>query len=496
MNPHRRITYDSAMLLSALAAGYSVAGTTDPEITGISEDSRRITTGMLFVAIRGTVDDGHRYVRDALARGAAAIASESLDASGDVPHVRVTSARSALAELAARFEEHPARDLKLIGFTGTFGKTSTSAVLRELLAAGGAKPGVLGSLGARFGSFRERGNGLTTPAPVELHRALRGLRDAGADTVIMEVTSHALKLERVSGLAFHGGVLSAIRPGEHSDFHGSYENYVAAKRLLLQYLSAEATLAYDADNHAARTMARQASVAVSSGVSLHGRTTDVRLSNISLDHTGAKFSVNGKRLRSSLLGRGHLENVALALTYALAAGVSLDQARPVLRRLKPLPRRMEPYEVARRLVLDDTAGHPDSLRAAFDVAAMLARSPRMASDGRIAAVYALRGNRGEEINRRNATALSDLAAEHGVSRLIVTAAADVTGPGDRATASEIDSARNALAARYQPYEWFDTLEHATLDALDATVPGDLIVLVGAQGMNEGRRLLQTRGEGI
>jgi UDP-N-acetylmuramoyl-L-alanyl-D-glutamate--2,6-diaminopimelate ligase len=481
------------MRLSALASGYAITATTDPDITGISEDSRRIGPGMLFVAVRGTTDDGHRYLADALTRGAAAIVSEAIDHVPPAAHIRVASSRAALADLAARFAGHPAHELSLIGFTGTFGKTSTSAILGELLAAGGTKAGILGSLGARYGDFREPGNGLTTPAPVELHGALRRLRNAGADTVIMEVTSHALRLGRVDGLTFRGGLVSAIKPGEHSDFHGSYEDYVSAKRLLLKYLSADATLAYDADNFAARALASDAAVAIKSGVTLHGRNSSVRVTHVVLDHTGARFSVNGRRLHSGLLGRGHLENVALALGYALAAGVTLERARPVLRRLRPLPRRMERYEVSGRSVLDDTAGHPDSLRATFEVAAMLARSPRMAEDGRTVVVYATRGNRGEDINRRTASSLADLVAEHGVSRLIVTASTDVAGRNDQATASEIEAARHALVSRYQRFDWFDELERATAEALATTRPGDLIVLLGAQGMNEGRRLLSSAG---
>jgi UDP-N-acetylmuramoyl-L-alanyl-D-glutamate--2,6-diaminopimelate ligase len=476
------------MRLSALAAGYPVAGTGDPEITGVTEDSRRVSPGMLFVAIRGTADDGHRYIGEAVARGAAAVLAERFDGIAGVPCIHADSPRAALAELAARFAGHPARDLRLIGFTGTFGKTSTSAILRELLDAGGARTGLLGSLGARYGSFHDPGSGLTTPAPVELHAALQRLRDAGANTVIMEVTSHALLLERVRGLTFSGGLLAAVRAGEHSDFHGSYDDYVAAKRRLLDFLSPDATLAYDADNHAARAIAGSAAVAARSGVSLHGRETDVRLTNISLDHRGATFTLRGRRLRSSLLGRGHLENVALALAYAFAAGVPIDAARQVLRRLRPLPRRMERYDLAGRLVLDDTAGHPESLRATFEVAAMLERSPLM-PDGRMIVVHAIRGSRGADVNARNAAALSDLVAEHGGLALIVTASNDVAGPNDRARDAEVDATRRTFAGRHQRFEWFDGLGDAARRAVELSRPGDLLVLVGAQGMNEGRRLL-------
>ena len=173
------------MRLSELTRGIAPPGALDPEITGLTEDSRRIGPGMIFVAIAGSALDGHAYAGQAVAAGAAAVVAErAVEVPGGVALVRVPSTRRALATLASRFYGEPARGLRLIGFTGTFGKTSTSEILRALLAASGSRPGVLGSLGARYGSFTDRGTGLTTPAPVELHRALRGLRDAGAETVV------------------------------------------------------------------------------------------------------------------------------------------------------------------------------------------------------------------------------------------------------------------------------------------------------------------------
>src|SRR5688572_4907953 len=141
------------MRLSALLDGLS-ANAPDPDITAITEDSRRVTPGTLFVAITGTAEDGHAYAADAIARGAVAIVAERDDGipAGAV-RVAVPDSRAALAVLAARFHGEPARSLHLIGFTGTFGKTSTSDILRRLLEAAGGRPGVLGSLGARFQSF-------------------------------------------------------------------------------------------------------------------------------------------------------------------------------------------------------------------------------------------------------------------------------------------------------------------------------------------------------
>jgi UDP-N-acetylmuramoyl-L-alanyl-D-glutamate--2,6-diaminopimelate ligase len=506
------------MPLSELVRGFSISPPeADPDITGLSEHSQRIGPGMLFVAVRGTTLDGHAYIGDAIGRGAAAIVAERTGViPPGVPIVRVPSSRDALALLAARFYGTSTLPLSLIGFTGTFGKTSTSDVLRQLLDAAGQRTGVLGSLGARYRSFLDPGEGLTTPAPVELHRALKGLSGAGAATVVLEVTSHALRLGRVDGLRFDGGLLAAIMPGEHTDFHRSYEDYVEAKRLFLLSLAPDAPLAYDTDNLAARRLATEPVSARPAGprrrharvdddwsdrrrirpigFTLEGRDADLQFYDVLLDGKGATFSVGGSamsmhsgiRMHSPLLGRGHLRNVALALTYAIGTGLAAPVAREVVASLTPLRRRMERYEAGRRTILDDTAGHPDSLAAAFDVAAML---PRRA----VAAVYAVRGRRGPDINRRNAIALADLCHLHGVDALIVTAAADRVGPADTATAEEIDVTRQALVARGRRFVWHDRLTDGISDALARTAAGDLLVLVGAQGMNGGKDILKAEG---
>jgi UDP-N-acetylmuramoyl-L-alanyl-D-glutamate--2,6-diaminopimelate ligase len=482
------------MRLQDLATGLAISpADANPEITAITEDSRRVTPGGLFVAVPGGTLDGHAFVPEAVQRGANAVVAERPITPG-VTLVRVDSSRAALAELAARFYGRPADRLSLIGFTGTFGKTSTSDVLRSLLDAAGGNTGVLGSLGARYRAFREPAGPLTTPAPVELHHSLRRLADAGAATVIMEVTSHALLLRRVDGLRFAGGLLAAIMPGEHTDFHRSYEDYVAAKRRLLGYLSRDAVLAYDADNHAARRLAAEAAVRQRAGFSIDGHEADLQLRGILLDDRGATFRIAGRlagaasgaRLHSALLGRGHLRNVALALTYAMAAGVDPGTARMVLPELKPLRRRMERYEAAGRTVLDDTSAHPDSLRATFEVAGGLARRNMIV-------VYSLRGGRGVDINRQNASALADLAAIHGVAMLIVTAAADCTAEKDRAVGEEVDATRQTLAAHGTRFVWHDTLRDAIEEAVNRSTAADLLVLAGAQGMDCGQALLGRTG---
>lgn len=459
----------------------------DPEIAGVTEDSRAVQPGSLFVAVPGTRQDGHRFIADAVARGAAAVVAEQrLETAGRLPCIVVPSSRLALARLAARFYGEPARNLRLIGFTGTFGKTTTSEVLRALLAAAGRRVAVVGSLGARYEGYSDPGCGLTTPAPTTLHRILRDLRDRAADTVVMEVTSHGMSLDRAEGLAFSDFVLTAIVPGEHTDFHRNYHAYVAAKARFLVYLAPNPVLAYDADNRAARDLAGRTPAAVRAGFSIRHRLAgrhDLVVGNVELDEHGALMTVRGERMRSALLGSVNVRAVGLALAHALARDIDLRGARQVLSTLTALPRRMQRFNLAGRVVLDDIAAHPDNFDAAFEVADLLPHD-------RLVVAYAMRGHRGVDINRRNALALADLALVSYASRVVITPSSDVVGDADRASPDEIDATRRAFEERGCPIAWEETLAGAMRDLARSSSSGDLIVLLGAQGMDEGARLLK------
>ena len=478
------------MRLSQLVSGFTITPPgADPEIVGLSEDSRRIEPGMLFVAVPGTALDGHAYIGDAVARGAAAIVAERTGAiPAGVPVVRVPSSRDALALLASRYFSTTSTPLSLIGFTGTFGKTSTSDILRRLLDAAGQQTGVLGSLGARYKSFHDPGEGLTTPAPVELHRALRGLADAGATTVILEVTSHALRLGRVNGLRFDGGLLAAIMPGEHTDFHRSYEDYVEAKAAVSRrarpvgaprlrcrqpcgppagHRTGPRRRARIGSRSSPRTAAATTSEAAprrhSIGFSLEGRDADVQLYDILLDGKGATFSLGGRalttqsgtRVSSPLLGRGHLRNVALAITYAIGIGLPATTVREIVA-----------YADAAQAAHGALRGRrPDGARRHRGASRQLSRPPstsrRSLPHRALAVVYAIprparTGHQPAQRRRAGRSPRSCTAS----SRSSSPSAADRVSALDLPTAEEVDVTRQALVARGRRFVWHDGLGDA------------------------------------
>jgi len=198
----------------------------------VQYDSRAVGSGDVFVAVRGQKTDGHAHLRQARDQGAMAAVVETVTPGLDLPQIRVTDSRRALALLAAEETGHPSRELVMIGVTGTNGKTTTTHLIAAELEARGERVGVIGTVGYRFGDQTEPAPHTTPEAP-DLARLLRRFRDRGATAVAMEVSSHALALDRTYGVAFDAGVFTNLTQ-DHLDFHGTMEAYRDAKARLFR----------------------------------------------------------------------------------------------------------------------------------------------------------------------------------------------------------------------------------------------------------------------
>ncbi len=209
----------------------------DPLIGGVRCDSREVAPGDLFVALVGAKSDGHDYLEQAARRGAAALLVERrVKPVPALPCARVDDTRACLAEVALRFFGRPASELTLVGITGTNGKTSTSYLVESALRAAGRRPGLIGTVEKRYGDTRERAVN-TTPESLELQRTLRRMRSSDVDTVVMEVSSHGLALDRVAGCRFQVAAFTNLSQ-DHLDFHGDMQSYRDAKLLLFsRYLA-------------------------------------------------------------------------------------------------------------------------------------------------------------------------------------------------------------------------------------------------------------------
>ena len=474
----------------------------DVEVTGIAVDSRQVRPGDLFVAQRGARSDGLAFIPEARARGAvAACSAVPVD---HLPTIVVADPRGAVPRLAATLYRHPARELRLVGITGTLGKTSTALLVQSALAAGGARVGVIGSLGVRV-QGRVADTGMTTPDAPAIHRALRRMVDAGVATAVLEVTSHGIVLRRVAGLTFALGALTNLVPDEHLDFHGTSEHYLRAKARFFDMLEDGAPLVVNHDDRTVRRVVADAGVAGRRPVVTVSAQGDpeaaAAVTGLRCDAAGSAFALE---IRSPLprmdggilapvaiplvlpvLGIHQVANAALAAVVTLLAGGTPTGVTESAAELAPIRRRMETVRPASPLVLDDTVGNPRALEQVFE-------SIRPIPHRGLRIAFGIRGSRGAEINRRLAGALARLVREvRPPAFLAVTASEDAAGPRDRVKPDERDAVLGVLREQGVAFEYQPTLAGAVRSVVDGSSDGDLVLLLGAQGMDRAADLARS-----
>lgn len=482
------------MLLSELARAVDgrVEGR-DVTVRGVTHDSRRVAPGDIFVAISGTHAEGAAFVPQAVAAGAVAVCAR-LPVAG-TPTLVVEEPRRALALLAAELHGHPARGIHLIGVTGSLGKTSTSLLARTALEAGGHEVGLIGSLGVRFGEQIVE-TGMTTPEAPAIHGALRRMVDDGATTIVMEVTSHSILLERVAGIEFALGVLTNLVPDEHLEFHPTSEHYIETKARFFGMLAPGAPLLANLDDPIGGARVRALGRPVI-GVSARGAPdAALEVADVRMSVRGSTFVLRIRRplptldggvaepmaldVRLPILGLQQVENAALALGAAIVAGVPPRSAAAALAHAQPMRRRMQIVREDDPAILDDTVGNPRSVDAVFGAVRGMATA-------HVRVVYALRGARGETINRHNARAIGEGARAVGAT-LVVSSSDDVADERNRVTAAEREAALAELRALDVAFDFEPALRDAVHRALDGVRDDTLVLLLGAQGMDRGAEL--------
>jgi UDP-N-acetylmuramoyl-L-alanyl-D-glutamate--2,6-diaminopimelate ligase len=377
-----------------------LAGDPATVVRDVVVDAREAAPGSLFCCVPGRVVDGHRFARDAVAAGTVALLVErELDL--NVPQVVVPSVRRAMGPASAVVFGDPARDLTMLGVTGTNGKTTITYLLEAAARGDGRVPGVIGTTGARIAGTAEP-LARTTPEAPDLHRLLRRMRTAGVDTVAMEVSSHALDQHRVGGVRFDVALFTNLSQ-DHLDYHPSMESYFAAKsRLFTPTQTRQA--AVNVDDPWGRRLVREVDVPVTTfGVDAPG--ADLRATGVRVDPTGLSLEVSGLRVRSALRGAFNVSNVLGALACARLAGMDLPAAAEGLAGVGDVPGRMEPIDVGQDfLAVVDYAHTPDSIRSVL-------RGARPLTTGRVIVVFGCGGDRDRAkrpLMGRAATELADL----------------------------------------------------------------------------------------
>ena len=476
------------MKLAELLAGTTdlpAAALPDVEVTGLAYDSRRVRSGDLFFALPGLRHDGATFVAAAFERGArAAVAGGALELPPDARErtiVRVADPRRAMGEAACRFHGHPSRAMKVVGVTGTNGKTTTTYLLEGVFRHAGWRPGILGTTGVRIGD-ELRPSAFTTPEAPELQALLRDMVGAGVAAVAMEVSSHALAQRRSQGLECDVAVFTNLTH-DHLDFHGTLERYLDAKLMLFDGRNAEHSAkplraAINLDDPRAATVLdashRGRAETWTFGASAAAR---VRIEALEVEPRGLRFTFveAGARtpVRLARLGRFNAWNAAAAFASARALGLEAGDAVAGIESAPAVPGRLERIEAGQPYeVVVDYAHSPDALERSL-------AAVREHTHGRVLVVFGCGGDR----DRAKRPVMGSVA-ERGAD------VAWVTNDNPRSEDPAAIAREIAAGMGTAPRIVLDRRD-AIAESLAAAVAGDVVLIAG-----KGHESTQTIGDRV
>ncbi|SHK58418.1 UDP-N-acetylmuramoyl-L-alanyl-D-glutamate--2,6-diaminopimelate ligase [Xylanibacter ruminicola] len=335
-------------------------GNTEVEITGVNIDSRRIEKGHLFVAIPGTVTDGHKFIPKAIELGAAAVLCEKMpeEQTAGVTYIQVASTEDAVGKVATLFYGDPSRKLKLVGVTGTNGKTTIATLLYNMFRKFGHKCGLLSTV-CNYIEGEAIPADHTTPDPIELNRLLAQMVDAGCEYAFMECSSHAIAQKRIGGLKFAGGLFTNLTR-DHLDYHKTFENYRDAKKAFFDGLDKEAFAITNADDKNGMIMVQNCKAQVKT---YSTRTmADFKAKIIECHFEGMYLDINGKEVGVQFIGKFNVSNLLAVYGAAVMLGKKPEDILLILSTLKSVNGRLEPiHSPEGYTAIVDYAHTPDAL---------------------------------------------------------------------------------------------------------------------------------------
>ena len=452
------------MRLEELLCGVTVLETNalmSSEITGVSYDSRRTEKGDLFAAVRGYQSDGHKFISAAAERGAVCVICEEKP-EADIPFVLTDDSRRALAQISANFFGHPAGKMKMIGVTGTNGKTTVTNLIKTMLEKlYGAKVGLIGTNCNMIGGEileTER----TTPESFELQRLFRRMADSGCEYAVMEVSSHALYLDRVYGVTFDVGVFTNLTR-DHLDFHKTMEAYAEAKSLLF---GASRRGVVNADDEWMPTVTKNAACPIST-FSAKDDSADLTAKNILLRPDGVSFAALStgslERVSLAIPGRFSVYNALAAMSALIALGADVSEAAEALSACTGVKGRAEVVPTGRDFtVIIDYAHTPDALENIINTV-------RGFAPGRVVTLMGCGGDR----DRTKRPIMGGIAAE--LSDFVIVTSDNPRTEEPRAIIDEILS---GMCDTETPYTVIENRREAISWAVKNAKSGDTVILAG------------------
>ena len=336
------------------------AGAEEVQIDDLCYDSRQVTTGSCFFAVRGTAMDGHRFIPMAEERGAVAVVCQALpeEIHPEVAYIVVEDSERAMAEMAAAFYDYPSRELKLVGITGTNGKTTTATLLYELVRKLGYRAGLISTVVYKVDD-REIPSTHTTPDTIRLNKMLREMVDVGCDYCFMECSSHAIVQKRTHGLSFAGGLFSNLTH-DHLDYHKTFAEYLKAKKAFFDALPKEAFVVTNSDDRNGSVMVQNTRARVKY-YSLRSM-ADYRAKITEMHLDGMLLQINGRELWTSLTGRFNASNLLVVYATAVELGFQAEEVLTAMSLLSAVSGRFECIRSASGVIgVVDYAHTPDAL---------------------------------------------------------------------------------------------------------------------------------------
>jgi UDP-N-acetylmuramoyl-L-alanyl-D-glutamate--2,6-diaminopimelate ligase len=459
----------SVLLISRIHGDAAVS------ITGIQTDSRKVHQGDLFICVPGHVADGHDFAAKAIQQGASALVTErKLELDPSVPQLVVKDARHAMAVLSSHFYGYASKEMKVLGVTGTNGKTTTTYLIEKILADQGFITGLMGTIQMKVGSVyteMER----TTQEAADLQKHFRSMREQGTDYCIMEVSSHALELGRVKGVHFRTGIFTNLTQ-DHLDYHKTMDKYKAAKGLLFSRLGNDfeadpekrSFAVLNADDPASEILGKLTAAQVIT-YGIHNE-SDVRASQIQITAEGTQFLVSSFAgeafFRMKLVGTFNVYNALGAIASTLAEGVPLEEIRNSLERIAVVDGRMEVVSEGQDfLVLVDYAHTPDGLENALSTIKEFAK-------GKIYTVFGCGGDR----DRTKRPLMGEVTAKYS-DYLFVTS----DNPRTENPEAILQDILPGIQEAGYPDDQFEMIvdrRTAIQKAIDRAGPGDVVLIAG------------------
>jgi UDP-N-acetylmuramoyl-L-alanyl-D-glutamate--2,6-diaminopimelate ligase len=453
-------------LLTALTDP-QVTGSSDRDITAIAYDSRKVKSGTMFVALRGEHTDGHNFINRAIDAGASAIVSEEPVVTSKAASIVVPDTRAALADIAVRFYQNPSKNLKVAGITGTNGKTTTAFLLKHICETAMGRCGLLGTVRYEIAD-RILPAIRTTPESLDVQELLYQIRAAGCRAVAMEVSSHALKQDRVRGIEFDAAVFTNLTQ-DHLDYHRTMAEYFEAKALLFAGLSGQpkkkGKAVINIDDRWGTKLREKLQDSVSVLTYGLGARADFRANNLKIDFRGTTYQLDAMGrtflVRLPLIGRFNVYNSLAAIASAVSLGIDIRQAVLSLANASFVPGRLEAVPAKRQFrVFVDYAHTDDALRSVLGTL-------RELNPHRLIVVFGCGGSRDRSKRPLMARAVEELA-----DYAIITS----DNPRKEEPEAIIDDVKKGFSG--ESYEVVVDRREAIYRAVAMAQPRDILLLAG------------------